>query len=98
MLLRYHISCRSSSKDADADQVTDTEGDRGRAHREIVMEKAAEINEKKRMPFCGAGRSGKQEADQRQDAPAEKCDQGVQGPEVQQADDDEKSIRFEAKE
>jgi hypothetical protein len=62
------------------------------------MEKTAEINGKKRMPFCGAGRSGQQQVDQRQDAPAEKCDQGIQGAEVQQADDDEKSIRFEAKE
>jgi hypothetical protein len=98
MSLRYHISSRSSLTDADADQVADTESDRGRAYSVTIMEKAAKINGKKRMPFCRIGRSGQQEADQRQDAPAEKCDQGVQGPEVQQADDDEKSIRFEAKE
>ncbi|MCK7515843.1 MAG: hypothetical protein MZV70_75655 [Desulfobacterales bacterium] len=73
-----------------------TEGDRGRADREIVMGKAAKINGKKRMPLM-RGRALRAAGS----GSAPGCTSGkmrsrVQGAEIQQADDDEKSVRLEA--
>ena len=70
----------------------------GAERTEKLSWKKAPGSTEKKNAFCRAGRSGQQDADQRQDAPAEKIDQGVQGAKIQQADDDKETVGLQAKE